>query len=572
MNAQQPYEKHLADKLRDIKPPGSSTRSWPQMKELLDRELPNAGGGGNGRGWWIAGTIVALLIIGTWFGSSMLNDESVDNNVAKTNAKADNTQPSSNNSAPIVNEEKQASKEIDSKSEANESKNLNSNTSDTKSTQETSSSEVKNAVDKSISNEPVNKSNPAAIDNKELPDNSANDNAITVSKNSSNERSEKAKSSFSNAGLKKVNTDYTLKAKESNRPRKNEVVVFNKKSSGRVDGATTVSKNNKPLLSKTNTKEIESGDELNVISESSSIEESNAKATMISGINGSASALTDISAQFPDSLSASYALDMPMKARSRFKTNSARVKALKNRVVGTGDNKNLAIGLSLPLAFPLSDQKAFAYNINAGANTALDYLPVPHLQYHINQKSYIQAEIQFASPQFIHPALLYESKYERVGAQNYRFMTNSVYAKKLYYFNLPIGVHYSPFKNFYLGSGVQFSSLMSGVALYEQRGYSSWNPAASDSLFSQSIQKFRNDTVSNRLNSNEFRVMLDANYYWERFTVGLRYNQALSNYVSLRVNNLSPLITDKNKSMQFYLRYNLWEDKKRKKPGGLAIR
>jgi hypothetical protein len=58
--------------------------------------------------------------------------------------------------------------------------------------------------------------------------------------------------------------------------------------------------------------------------------------------------------------------------------------------------------------------------------------------------------------------------------------------------------------------------------------------------------------------------MLDANYYWKQFTVGLRYNQALSDYVSFRLNNISPLFQDKNKSLQFYLRYNLWEDYKRR--------
>ena len=68
---------------------------------------------------------------------------------------------------------------------------------------------------------------------------------------------------------------------------------------------------------------------------------------------------------------------------------------------------------------------------------------------------------------------------------------------------------------------------------------------------------------------------MDANYYWNRFTVGLRYNQALSNYVSLRISAVSPAIADKNKSLQFYLRYNLWEDKKKvgaKKMKGLAVK
>jgi hypothetical protein len=47
MNAQQPYEKHLADKLQKLKPSGDANSNWPQMKALLDREMPGGGNGGN---------------------------------------------------------------------------------------------------------------------------------------------------------------------------------------------------------------------------------------------------------------------------------------------------------------------------------------------------------------------------------------------------------------------------------------------------------------------------------------------------------------------------------------------
>jgi hypothetical protein len=220
------------------------------------------------------------------------------------------------------------------------------------------------------------------------------------------------------------------------------------------------------------------------------------------------------------------------------------------------EGRNFAFGLSLPLGFPLGDQKMLAYNMSGGHNTVTDYVPAPHLQYHINSKSYLQSEIQLVTPQFIRPVLLYQQKnYTSISTT-----TSSIYARKLYYFNVPVSVHYSPFKHFYMGTGLQFSSLLSGVAMHEtvRQGM-----VRSDSLYDFSYAKFRNDSVSNRLNGNEFRLMLDANYYWNKFTVGLRYNQALSNYVSIRVNAALPYTSDKNKSLQFYMRYNLWEDKKR---------
>lgn len=560
MNEQQPYEKHLGDKLRDLPPPGNASRSWPQMKALLDKDMPSGPGGGNRRRWWIFGTIAAVLIGGLWIGSSMTsnksdialdkpaiaNEHTASSNTTKTeeagsvqNAPSPSDLQPSSHTAPDLSDK--LSGQLSDNSTTNSPNNStaieekstlpHSNTS-----KSTSSSSATSTVDENLS--AANKNNTTNADN------SAALNSGTEKKIKFPEGYEKNNSS------RKANIS--------------SIKTYPSSSAGH--GNLTSGK--KPSQKNSKNSSLQSGD-VNGNIYASDAEESNAKASMVLA-NRTPVQLGDI--EFPDSISAAYALHIPVPQRSRFKVSSPKTRALKNRVVGTGDNKNFAIGLSLPLAFPLSDQKAYAYNINAGANTALDYIPVPHFQYHISQKSYVQAEMQIASPQFIHPALLYETRHERPGQTNYKYVTNSVFAKKLYYFNLPLGIHYSPFRNFYVGSGIQFSSLMSGVALHEQRGYSSLSPSATDSLFSQSIQKFRNDTISNRLNSNEFRVMLDANYYWQRFTVGLRYNQALSNYVSLRVNSFAPLITDKNKSMQFYLRYNLWEDKKRKKAIGLASR
>lgn len=561
MNEQQPYEKHLADKLRDLKPPGSASRSWPQMKALLDRDMPNTAGGAGGNRWWIIGTIAALLLIGTWAGSSLIsgNSEPAVANKSETKKQTSVVSPDGRGASTSVKPDLSSSQTHninEQKTSSNESTSTPAITPNNHSTNATAdptytnparadAGKTESTADRSRNNKPLE-----------------NETVITPAKNNSN----KLPSVVSERQI-----SGTTGNKRPNRRTDNLIVRNEDKRITRRDFSQTENEDAAQGLSKKNSRKN------NVVAGGQTEEafgqlaDDNAMETAsILSIDESQYLYDGTQAMFPDSIKTSYALNIPAKARSRFKSNTPRVQALKNRVVGTGDDKNFALGLSLPLAFPLSDQKAFAYNVNAGANTALDYLPVPHLQYHINQKSYLQAEIQFASPQFINPALLYESKYERTGATNYRYVTNSVFAKKLYYFNLPLGIHYSPFKNFYLGSGVQFSSLMSGVAMQEQRGYSSLSPSSTDTLFNQSILKFRNDTLSDRLNNNEFRVTLDANYYWHRFTVGLRYNQALSNYVSLRVSNVSPLITDKNKSMQFYLRYNLWEDKKRKKTGSLA--
>jgi hypothetical protein len=124
-----------------------------------------------------------------------------------------------------------------------------------------------------------------------------------------------------------------------------------------------------------------------------------------------------------------------------------------------------------------------------------------------------------------------------------------------------------------MGTGLQYSNLLSGVAQYEQveKRYNPSGPPQ-EYLVKNYITKFKNDSLSNRLNGSEVRLLVDMSYYWSRFTVGLQYSQAFNNYVSIQVNPpISPYTFDKNKSLQFYLRYNIWEDKKRKQPKGQSL-
>ena len=123
-----------------------------------------------------------------------------------------------------------------------------------------------------------------------------------------------------------------------------------------------------------------------------------------------------------------------------------------------------------------------------------------------------------------------------------------------------------------MGTGLMYSSLLSGVAYYEKTEKKFGpGPPQPEYVIKNYFTKFKNDSLSNRLNGNEVRLIIDMSYYWSRFTVGLQYNQAFNNYVSFQVTPTSAYTFDKNKSLQFYLRYNIWEDKKRKQPKGQVL-
>ena len=70
MNEKNSYEKHLAERFEQLPPPGSASEHWPQMKALLDKDLPEGGGkgpGGFGR-WWLYALVGGIIVTATlWF-------------------------------------------------------------------------------------------------------------------------------------------------------------------------------------------------------------------------------------------------------------------------------------------------------------------------------------------------------------------------------------------------------------------------------------------------------------------------------------------------------------------------
>src|ERR1044072_4312324 len=97
MNLKHQYEKHLAEKLVQLPPPDDPDQNWQQMKALLDKNMPRGGGGPRGPfRWWIAGTIIVAVLVGTWFGGrSLLSKEQSNETAAGTIKTVNNKSRSS---------------------------------------------------------------------------------------------------------------------------------------------------------------------------------------------------------------------------------------------------------------------------------------------------------------------------------------------------------------------------------------------------------------------------------------------------------------------------------------------
>lgn len=553
MNLKHPYEKHLAEKLVQLPPAGDPDQNWPQMKTLLDDEMPRGGGGMLGAQRWIIPVIIFLAIgTGVWFGGKQFlpagrSTDSMAGTINKTTNSASTGSGTVKEKAVVAAPTPVAPTPATTTPAASENSgnDLVAGTTDVYEKEKTF-----NRSREKIEPKPEPVPVVAKVVNTSPPKATAT--ATTNTTNNSNNKI--------NADRKKVYAPTKNNKRKRNTP-SNDVASL--KSVEIVAGPTDVIRETpaEPVVTAAEKEEEETNSFVSLPTVrlhkpatrevTKSVKES--PVDIIVDYTSTAPILTggviqkDYTYLSPGDLFPDLVVQKQHSRRKSGRSYEAR------------NDRALAIGLSLPLGFPLGDQEPLAFNRQAGANTISDYIPSPHIQYHINSRTYFQTQVQLSSPQFIRPILL--SRSEQATPVANTFIYHSVYARKLYYFNVPVSVYHSPMRNFYMGTGLQFSSMLSGVALTEKRRVS----PGDEYIISQQYARFANDTLSHRLNSNEVRLLLDMNYYWHRFIVGLQYNQAFNNYVSLQVNPTSPYIVDKNKSLQFYLRYNIWEDRKKKR-------
>ena len=190
------------------------------------------------------------------------------------------------------------------------------------------------------------------------------------------------------------------------------------------------------------------------------------------------------------------------------------------------------------------------------------------LRFYLTKKIYLQLEAQFNTPQYTKQLLAKQVLTIDSATANISSNTslipvqNSVYIKKLFYFNVPLSLHYSPINHFYAGAGLEFSQLTNAVGLFEIKQFSPTVPT----LVTQSSSKiasFKNDEVYRELKTNEFRLILDANYQWKNLVLGARYNQSLSKFIDVKISS-TEVTQARNSSVQLYLRYILWKNNKAK--------
>jgi hypothetical protein len=219
------------------------------------------------------------------------------------------------------------------------------------------------------------------------------------------------------------------------------------------------------------------------------------------------------------------------------------------------------VGIGLNQFFTVGSQQASSFNSGGITGTLADYIPVPMVRYYFNPKLYVQLEAQINTPQYTKKNLVAVSTpVDSIGTTTGGAtvtLQQSVAINKLFYFNVPLSVHYTVFDHLDLGAGLQYSRLTNGVGVFN----SNYNNGSIDSL-STETKSFKGDSVYREIKTHEFRFLVDANYNWKHFIFGIRYNQALSKFIHVEISP-GQITQARNSSLQLYLRYILWDGRKK---------
>jgi len=223
---------------------------------------------------------------------------------------------------------------------------------------------------------------------------------------------------------------------------------------------------------------------------------------------------------------------------------------------------SFSAGIAMNQQVPLGGQKLTPYNAEGRKGSISDYIPSVYLRMYKNDKWFIQSEFRYGAPQYS-KAILYNQKIQS-DTITLTTTTTSMQLKKTFYHQLPVSFNYFVTRDWSLGAGVVWNKFVSAVSSQDiirhdnQTGIDS--VIAKDKIISIKDSSGFKPADSNFVKSY-FQGVLETQYRWRRFSIGLRYAFGLEPYLKFKLPG-GVQQQERNNSLNLFLRYELWRSKK----------
>jgi hypothetical protein len=207
-------------------------------------------------------------------------------------------------------------------------------------------------------------------------------------------------------------------------------------------------------------------------------------------------------------------------------------------------------GVGLQQAIAFAGQESSSFNYKGKQNSLSDRIPSIYLRL---QKGawFAQAEFQYAVPQPVEQFSFAQKTSYDVASLNVN--TEQFTIRKLYYHQLPVSVNYFVFPNLSVGAGATYSILAGAVTEQEVTSKNVQTGSESVSRSLAPIEGFKDSF----LYKTTAGILVQTDYHWKRFALGLRYTQNLEPFIQYTRPD-GVLSNEKNRVLQAILRFRLF--------------
>jgi hypothetical protein len=235
----------------------------------------------------------------------------------------------------------------------------------------------------------------------------------------------------------------------------------------------------------------------------------------------------------------------PLAKAAKDSSATAKKKDEKNKkkkayfAAGLGEQQNINLNCNC----------VYHTSTNTDAGSIKDFLPAPYLRFYSVKKWFLQAAFKYATPQHIGD-FMYRSSMSGL-------IDTSYVLRDVYYHQIPISFNYTVLPNWSVGAGVVYNIYSSEI---RQEDISKKIYGSPDSIISSTIIKDKKDSNSLSL-SNYFQAMLETEYQWKHFSIGMNYTVALEPFAKYSDPRSGSSATKSNNSLNVFIRYELWRSK-----------
>lgn len=210
-------------------------------------------------------------------------------------------------------------------------------------------------------------------------------------------------------------------------------------------------------------------------------------------------------------------------------------------------------GIGLQQSIAVNGQQSSSFNYYGKKSSLSDRIPSVYLRLQ-KDKWFAQAEFQYAVPQPVEN--FYFSQKTRYDVANLSLNTERFAIQKLYYHQFPISINYHLHKNLSVGFGGMYNVLAGAVT---QQEITTKNLQTGNETITRNLAPVKGFKDS-FLYKTTAGILLQTDYHWKRFSLGLRYTQNFQPFIKYTKPDGS-ILDEKTQALQAVLRFRLWSSK-----------